>query len=257
MNLFYRTFGTGKPLVILHGLFGSSDNWQTLAKRFSSHRQVIVPDLRNHGRSPHEDVINYPVMANDIRDLITSVGLSSTDLIGHSMGGKTAMQFALSWPEMTGKLVVADIAPREYAVSHDRYIDNLLKLDLKSFNRREEADQALSEDIKSIPIRQFLLKNLTRDKNGKFTWQIDLMSIQNNLAALSAGIQSVSVFKKPALFIAGGKSDYIKPADLSLIKKLFPDSRFVSFENSGHWIHADDPERFYTEVIHFLEDPDE
>ena len=257
MELFFRKFGSGKPLVILHGLFGSSDNWQTLAKRFSEHRTVIVPDLRNHGQSPHTETISYPAMAQDIRDLLASEGISSTDIIGHSMGGKTAMQFALVYPEMTKKLIVADISPREYTVSHDRYIDSLLKLDLPSYSRREDADKALAEDIKSVPIRQFLLKNLTRDPEGNFAWKINLDAIKKDLPRLGEAISTGSAFNKPTLFIAGGQSDYISSEDLPLIRKLFPDSHLVIFENSGHWIHADNPDRFYSEVISFLDDNDE
>ena len=253
MNLFFRKFGSGKPLIILHGLFGSSDNWQTLAKRFSERRLVIVPDLRNHGQSPRAHEINYPVMARDIHELLAGLQLEPADLIGHSMGGKTAMQFSLSYPGETGKLVVADISPRKYPIHHDGYIDSLLKLDLASFRRREEVDEALSEDIKSTPVRQFLLKNLARDHDGHFTWKIDLRSIKNNLENLSEEINSRSVFHNPSLFIAGGRSDYMSIKDIPVIKKLFPDSRFMTFEDSGHWIHADNPERFYAEVTRFLD----
>lgn len=257
MNLFFRKFGSGRPLVILHGLFGSSDNWQTLAKRFSEQHMVIVPDLRNHGRSPHAQVINYPVMAQDIRDLFSVCSISSADVIGHSMGGKTAMQVALSYPELINKLIIVDISPREYPVTHDPYIDSLLKLDLQSFNRREEVDKALSGEIKSMPIRQFLLKNLSRGPGGKFSWKINLGSIKNNLSGLGEAVKSGSVFPKPVLFIAGGRSDYIDKDDLPLIRSLFPENRLVTFDNSGHWIHADDPERFYQEVTRFLDNRDE
>ncbi len=239
-------------MVILHGLFGSSDNWQTLGKRFSTDFHVIIPDLRNHGQSPHADEINYSLMAEDIKRLLEQLKLSSAILIGHSMGGKTAMQFALSFPQMTDRLIVVDIAPKSYPIHHEKYAENMLSLNLSSIHRREEADQALCQSISNPVIRQFLLKNLARNDHGGFRWKINLEALRKNLPSLGAEIISDHPFPKPVLFIAGGKSDYMNTSDREMIRPIFPDFKWVEFENAGHWIHADEPELFYREVINFI-----
>ncbi len=252
MNLFFRQFGKGKAMVILHGLFGSSDNWQSLAKRFSNDFQVIVPDLRNHGQSPHAEEIDYPLMAGDLKILFGKLQLSSAVIIGHSMGGKAGMQFALAYPEMVEKLIVADIAPKAYPVHHEKYADSMLSLNLSDFKRREEIDRVLSESISNPVIRQFLMKNLARNERGSFQWKINLEALKNNLPSLGAEIISDRPFLKPVLFIAGGKSDYMHPADRDDIRTIFPYFKWVEIDSAGHWIHAEEPERFYTEVIKFI-----
>jgi pimeloyl-ACP methyl ester carboxylesterase len=252
MELFYRMHGEGEPLIILHGLLGSSDNWQNLAKRFSSSFRVYTPDLRNHGQSPHHDKMDFNVLNEDLLEFIQRMELSEINIIGHSLGGKTAMNFALKNPGSVKNLVIVDIGPWYYDVVHDRYIDSMLKLDLESFSRREEIDMAFSKDIANPVIRQFLLKNLKRDERGKFVWKINLDIIKRNLPDLGEPVVSEIPFPKPTLFIAGGKSEYVKPKDIGDIQSLFPAVKVVFFENAGHWVHADEPERFYKTVMEFL-----
>lgn len=252
MELFYRKSGSGAPLVILHGLFGSSDNWQTLAKKFSHEFTVIVPDLRNHGQSPHSDEISYGSMARDLQELYDKLGLQPVCLIGHSMGGKTAMQFAITFPEKVEKLVIVDIAPRSYPVSHDHYVESMAGLELDKYSRRKEIDLALAVRLPNNRIRQFLLKNLRRNDHGHFRWKINLEAIRANLSNLGTEIISEKSFPKPALFITGGQSDYIRRDDPAHIEKLFPNSTVEVFPDSGHWVHADDPAGFYDKVNTFL-----
>lgn len=252
MDLFFRQHGQGKPLVILHGLFGSSDNWQSMANRFSVDFEVITPDLRNHGQSPHDPDISYELMAGDLGRLIQSLNLPTLNLIGHSLGGKVAMQYALTYPQKVEKLVIVDIAPRHYAVGHDQYVSSLLKLNLDQYKLREDIDQTLASDIPEPVIRQFLMKNLKRNPAGGFSWKLNLISIRDNLQRLGNEITSVSSFGGPSLFMIGADSDYVSPEDYPGIRKLFPASRISVFADTGHWIHADNPERFYTEVTEFI-----
>ncbi len=252
MDLFFRKNGAGEPLIILHGLLGSSDNWQTLAKKFSGTYRVYTPDLRNHGQSPHHEKLNFDVLNEDLLHFVHQQNLKALNMIGHSLGGKAAMNLALKNPDLVRKLVIVDIGPKYYDVIHDQYINSLQKLDLDTFSRREEVDQALSADVANPAIRQFLLKNLKRDDHGNFAWRIDLGMIKRNLSYLGEPVVSDSPFTKPALFIAGGKSEYVKPKDIGDIQSLFPAVKVVFFENAGHWVHADEPGRFYDTVMEFL-----
>jgi esterase len=252
MNLYFRKAGKGKPLIILHGLFGSSDNWQYLAKKFSENFTIITPDLRNHGQSAHSDQMDYDIMAKDLELLIRNQDLNDINLIGHSLGGKTAMHFALHFPELVSKLIIVDVSPKYYDMIHDKYLDILLSLNLENYSKREEVDRVLSKRIESLPIRQLLLKNLKREDNGSFAWKINLTGIRQNLSRLGAPVTSGEPFLKPALFIAGVNSDYIKPGDLPDINALFPSARVIYIKNAGHWVHAEVPEQFYSEVIKFL-----
>jgi pimeloyl-ACP methyl ester carboxylesterase len=254
MDLFFRKYGEGNPLIILHGLLGSSDNWQTLAKRFSKYFTVYTPDLRNHGQSPHDENLNYQVLSDDITGLINHLNLKSVSLIGHSLGGKTAMHFSLAHPQIVQKLVVVDISPGYYDTNHDQYIGSLIRLEMHGFSRREELDKALSNEIQNASVRQFLLKNIGRDPSGKFIWKIDLETIKRNLGRLNEAVTSEIPFMKPTLFIAGGQSDYIKLQDVPEIQKLFPMGKVIFVENAGHWVHADAPDNFFEIAIDFLYD---
>ncbi len=252
MDLFYREFGKGRHIIILHGLFGSSDNWKTLAKKFAHHFHVITVDQRNHGQSFHHEDLNYDVMGKDLERLYSRLNIEKAVLIGHSMGGKKAMKFTLENPDRVDKLVVVDIAPRHYPVHHDAIIDALCDLNVDQYKKRQEADKALSKKIENKAVRQFLLKNLDRSKEGHLIWKINLPAIKKNLENIGKEIQSDNSSSVPALFIAGKKSNYIQPPDESHIRQLFLNSNITYFENASHWIHAEAPEEFYKTVINFL-----
>lgn len=252
MDLFYREFGEGPPVFILHGLFGSSDNWKTLARKFGEKFRVITVDQRNHGQSFHDKVLNYDVMVDDLKRLFDQLNIERASLIGHSMGGKTAMKFAIQNPDRVDKLIVVDIAPRYYPVHHDAIIDALCELDIEDFERREEADEILAESIENRAVRQFLLKNLTRNEEGQLTWRINLPVIRENLEKIGAEIGENQSTRIPALFIAGNQSHYIQKSDEKQIRERFPNSEIIYFKGVGHWIHAEAPKEFYHAVVNYL-----
>jgi pimeloyl-ACP methyl ester carboxylesterase len=253
MKLFHREFGNGDPLLILHGLFGSSDNWQTLAKKFASFFKVFTIDLRNHGRSFHHEEFDYQVMMQDILNFVQENGLEKVSLLGHSMGGKLSMNYALHYPEKVENLIVVDIAPRKYQVLHDGIIQALKSLDLTLYKRREEVDEALSEMLQNFSIRQFLLKNLIRNKSGIFEWKINLNVIDQNIQNLVVEISSDMPFQGRTLFIAGDKSDYIRPVDEEQIYELFPNAQISYLPDVGHWVHAQDPDLLFRTITDFIE----
>ena len=238
MQLHFKEAGQGRTLLLLHGLFGSADNWQHIAGRLAEKFHVVALDLRNHGQSPHTDETSYPLMAADV--------------IGHSMGGKTAMQFALQFPARVEKLIVADMAPRQYAPAHDKIFAALLALDLPTFSTRLQIEDALASEIPNLVLRRFLLKNLSRDPAGKFFWKINLRGLADNYLRLGEAVAAAAPFSKPALFIRGGKSNYVQPADEILIRELFPQSQIATIAAASHWVHADQPEEFLRLVLAFL-----
>ncbi len=252
MKLYYHVTGHGHPFVILHGLFGSGDNFYTLSKYFGEKYKVYAVDQRNHGRSPHSDVLNYKAMADDIANLLTHEGIASAHLLGHSMGGKTAMQFALMYPDMVDRLIVVDIGPKEYAAQHDHIFEALFALKLEKYVTRGELDAALSENIPDYAVRQLLLKNVSRDDDGKFKWKMDVKSIHRNYPNVNAAISSDRPFPKSALFLRGGKSHYVQEADLPGIRGLFPRAEFATVDGVGHWVHAEAPQKFAEAVMEFL-----
>lgn len=252
MQLHFKESGQGRAVILLHGLFGSSDNWHPIALRLAENFHVFALDQRNHGHSPHSDAMNYPLMAGDVDEFMAAHGLATAVVIGHSMGGKTAMQFALQFPQRVEKLVVADMAPRAYAAAHDSIFAALLALDLKSFSTRPEIEDALAPEIRNLVLRRFLLKNLGRDAGGKFFWKINLRGIAENYLRLGEPVSAAAPFTKPALFIRGGKSNYLKPEDEPLIRELFPQSRIETIAAASHWVHADQPEEFLRRLRDFL-----
>lgn len=243
--------GEGEPLIILHGLFGMLDNWLTLGKKFSENFTVYLIDQRNHGQSPHSDEWNYKVMSDDLLEFFDEHHILKATIIGHSMGGKTAMQFAGDHNDRVKKLVVVDIAPRSYPVHHKNILDALLSIDLENLKSRNEADAMLSKYISDFGTKQFLLKNLTRKENDntKFEWKFNLPVIAKNIHEV--GVETTKGSNAQTLFIRGEKSDYIHSADETEIKKLYPNSEIVSI-NSGHWVHAEKPQEFYDSVKSFL-----
>lgn len=253
MRLHFREYGQGTPLVLLHGLFGSLDNWVGIARNLADRYHVFVVDQRNHGNSPHEPEMNYAVMSEDLREFMKAHGLRSTHLLGHSMGGKTAMTLALSHPEMVSRLVVVDIAPRQYPRKHDYILDALLALDLGAYRTRSEIEQALAPTVPSVALRRFLLKGVRQEPEGGLRWKFNLAALQNNYAELGAAVESSGTFEKPTLFLRGEKSDYVSAEDLPQIQRLFPRVEVVTIPDAGHWLHAEAPEIFLKHVREFLQ----
>jgi len=252
MPLHFKQLGHGEPLVLLHGLFGSGDNWFGVAPKLAEKFNVFAPDLRNHGHSPHHAEMDYPLMAADVEKFFAAQKIESAHVIGHSMGGKVAMQFALDFPARVKKLVVVDMAPRVYARAHDKIFASLLALDLASFQTRQQIEDALAPEIPSLNLRRFLLKNLGRDEHGKFVWKMNLRGVAENYSRLGEVLSAENQFDKPALFIRGGKSDYISAADELEIRRQFPAAQIQTIAVANHWVHADAPEEFVQRVLDFL-----
>ena len=254
MQLYYNEYGEGQPLIILHGLLGASGNWHSLSKNvFANHFRVITVDLRNHGRSPHDDVFDYESMVEDVRELYNTLGLTAAHVMGHSMGGKVAMWMALQYNEHVEKLIVVDIAPREYPAHHMHIFHGLRALDLPLLSSRGEIDKALSDYVSEAPVRQFLLKNLASKGKGDYSWKMNLESIYQNYPLINEAVETDRSFTGPSLFIKGGHSSYIRNEDESDIRVLFPTTEFVTVPNAGHWVHAESPEYFSRSVVDFLQ----
>lgn len=253
MDLNYKTFGQGPPLIILHGLFGTLDNWQTLARKLADQHTVYLVDLRNHGRSPHTQNMSYPLMADDLQQFLERNWIFETAVLGHSMGGKVAMQLALHYPDLVDRLVVVDIAPKAYIGGHQAIFDALLSFDLMAVADRKEADALLGARIKEVGVRQFLLKNLTRDKEGGgFRWKMNLPVIHQYYQEILAALPEASPYQGPSLFIRGGQSDYIQDEDLPALKALFPQADLKTIAGAGHWVHAEKPAELLQLVQDFL-----
>ncbi len=252
MKLHYRDLGQGTPFVILHGLFGLSDNWQTLAKHWSQKYHVYLLDLRNHGRSPHSAEFDYDLMVQDLADFTAEHQLQNPVVMGHSMGGKVAMNFALSYPEQVSKLIVVDIAPRPYPVHHQDIINGLNAVDISTMTSRTEAEAALAPYIPEAEVRLFLLKNLYRREDNSFGWRMNLAAIEECIEEVGRETTSATPFNKPTLFIKGEKSRYIQEKDIPAIQQLFPQAQLETIANAGHWVHAEAPENFYQLVVDFI-----
>jgi esterase len=252
MQLHFESFGEGEPLIILHGLLGSGDNWLSIGRGLADTFRIYLVDARNHGRSPHCAEMGYPEMAADLVEFLEQQELSKVNLLGHSMGGKTAMHFALSHPQKVARLVVADMALRRYPPHHREILDALISLEPDSFQSRTEIEQALEPKIPKLAIRRFLLKSLKRNSEGNFYWQLDLAAINQNYARLSEALESEKPFEHPTLFVRGGLSDYISDSDIAQIYKLFPGAEIQSLPEAGHWLHAEQPTEFLRIVREFL-----
>jgi len=255
MKLFYRTYGKGPAVIILHGLFGISDNWVSFGKKLAEQGySVYIPDQRNHGQSPHSSVFNYLAMTDDLSEFIEDHQIENPVIIGHSMGGKITARFALENPELLKKVVIVDISLRAYPSrnSHAKIIDGMRRINFDMVNSRTEVDMLLTERIPDFRIRQFILKNLYWKDKDKLAWRINFEAICENLNELFDGIDTIDRFYKPALFIRGGLSDYILPEDYPTIKYNFPNTEIVTIENTSHWVHAEAPEKFAELVFDFL-----
>jgi len=242
MILNHKIYGAGKPLIILHGLFGSLDNWASMAKQLSEYFMVICMDLRNHGNSPHDDEWNYDVMASDVKETMQTLGIEKTNIAGHSMGGKTAISFAELFPESIQKLMVIDIAPRYYEPHHQEILTALFSIDFQKVTTRKEAEKKLSESIKDLATRQFLLKNLFWKNSSALAWRFNLEVLANNIEIVGTKTPKTKVvIQTPTLFVKGELSNYINHKDEEEIQAIFPNSQLITVKNAGHWIHAEKP----------------
>ena len=242
-------------MIILHGLFGTLDNWQTLAKKLAENYTVFIIDQRNHGRSLHAQPFDYTTLAADLREFMEENWIYQSNLIGHSMGGKTVMQFAMDFPDMVDKLVVVDIAPVDYPERHNHIFDALLNLFPENIDSRNEIDAILEKQIPDYGERQFLMKNLSRNKEGRgYRFKMNLPIIYENYPHIIANINTEEApFEKPTLFIAGGDSRHILPEYEPLIKNLFTKAHIETIQGAGHWVHADKPAELLKLVTDFFE----
>lgn len=251
MKLFYRELGQGQPIIMLHGIFGSSDNWLTQSRMLSDQFRTFSLDLRNHGQSPHDDAFDYPSMVSDVVAFIEEHDLVDPVIIGHSMGGKVAMNLAVSHPDKLQKLIVVDMAPKPYSMENYVVLQGLNSVPITEVKTREQADQALAIHVGEPDVRMFLLKNLQRNPEGGFRWKLNLPAITANISRIGEAVEGKGTFEKPSLFIRGSKSDYIKDHDFDRIRAVFPAAEFETFD-TGHWVPAEKPKEFVDSVRRFI-----
>jgi len=266
MQLFFRKSGTGTPLIILHGLFGSSDNWYTIARELSDTFTVYLIDQRNHGNSPHDPEHNYAILAADLNEFMQQHHIENAIIMGHSMGGKTALEFGRKHPEKVLKMIVVDISPLGYDKNnesianseHMQIIRSLQTIDTARLTSREEADKILMKNIPSAMVRQFLLKSLKRTKDGKFQWALNIQALHDNMPAIFEGVieedgrHPGEIPKFPLLFIKGERSDYVGTRDTTAIRQYFPWAGITAIPGAGHWLHAEHPKAFLSAVRDFI-----
>jgi len=265
MKLFFRKYGKGEPIVIVHGLYGSSDNWVSIAKELASDFEVFIIDQRNHGQSPHSEEFNYDILAGDLLEFMNTQNLKSAILIGHSLGGKAIMQFATQYHTKVNNLIVIDIAPKSYRYSlsnkfenlnHKQIIEALLSVNINEIKSRKEIDKKLSSIIKERRLRLFLLKNLKRKKDKSFYWTLNFKEINNNLKLIMEDV-SFELFESvkiniPTLFIRGENSNYILDEDIEKIKKIFTNSEINTIKDASHWVHAEKPKELIESIRKFI-----
>ena len=257
MDLFYREYGTGKPLIILHGLLGISDNWVAFARRLSEKGfRIMIPDQRNHGQSPHHPVLNYYALTDDLSEFIETHHLEKPVILGHSMGGKVAMRYTLEHPASVDRLIVVDTSLRTYYRFnyHLKLIDAMLSVDFSVSKTRSDVEDRLREKIQDERLILFLLKNLFWKEKGKLGWRPNLQAISYHVDSMYDGVFYSTRFNRPALFIRGGQSDYILDEDIPGILQNFPQAEIITIEQGTHWVHADEPEAFYNLVNNFLKE---
>lgn len=255
MQLHSESCGAGPPLIILHGLFGSLENWRSMSRKLGQHFQVFSLDMRNHGGSPHSAEFSCALMAEDLKEFMDEHSLCSAHLLGHSLGGKVAMQFALTHPDFVERLVVVDIAPRSYPPLHTDIFTLLSFIPLERFSSRSEVRQELEKGISDRSVVEFLLKNITSTQSGMLQWRMNLKALQENYREIITAPEWEGRFDKPTLFIRGENSDYIGLADLGGIKKYFPSAEVAMVAGAGHWVHVQAPDAFEGLVRDFLFSP--
>lgn len=251
--LYSKIEGEGRPFVIMHGFLGMSDNWKTLGTQFASEGyQVHMLDLRNHGRSFHSDEFNYEAMVQDVYDYCIGNNLETIDMLGHSMGGKVAMFFAMKYPEKIDKLIVADIGPKYYRPHHQDILAGLNAVDFSKKPERAEVEEILKGHVDDFGTRQFLMKSLYWKELGQLAFRFNLEVFNNEIEKIGEALNEDALFDKPTLFIKGGNSNYIKEEDYDSIRRQFPEAQIKVIENAGHWLHAENPKDFYQKTINFL-----
>ncbi len=244
--------GSGQPLLILHGYFGMSDNWKSLGVEFAKNFEVHLIDQRNHGRSFHTDEFDYELLIEDLYNYIHYYNLKNIILLGHSMGGKVVMQFAVTFPELVDKIIVADISPKYYKPHHEYILAALNSINFTLHNTRKKVEEALRIYIKEEGILQFLLKNVYWESKGKLAFRFNLESLTENNSEVGEALPSFTNFNGKTLFLSGENSNYITTDDIPLISVHFMNSEIVTVKNAGHWLHAENPIQFYHEVVRFL-----
>jgi pimeloyl-ACP methyl ester carboxylesterase len=251
--LYSRIEGTGKPLVIIHGFLGMSDNWKSLGSQYAAEGfQVHILDLRNHGKSFHSDDFSYDVMSEDVLEYCQANNLEKVSIIGHSMGGKVAMLFATNYPNKVDKLIVADIGPKYYAPHHQDILAGLNAVDFSTKPSRTEVEETLYPFIPDFGTRQFLMKNLYWKEPGQLDFRFNLKVFNEKIEVIGTALPENALFENPTLFIRGGNSKYILDTDLPEIKKHFPNIELATIPNVGHWLHAENPKQFFEETARFL-----
>jgi len=253
MKLFFQRYGEGDALILLHGLFGTSDNLAPIGKKLADRRRVILPDQRNHGRSPHDADVSYQTLARDILRLMDDEHIEQADVLGHSMGGKVAMQLATSWPQRFHRVIVADIAPVQYPLHHDLVFAGLFAVRNARCSTRAEVDQVLASFVGDLGTRQFLAKSLVRDDSNVLQWRFNVDALHDNYDAIRAAPVAGQPFEGPALVIKGAESNYILPEHLDVFARYLAHPDFQSIDGAGHWLHAEKPVEFTTLVANFLD----
>jgi pimeloyl-ACP methyl ester carboxylesterase len=253
MNILHsKIFGKGSPILILHGYFGMGDNWKSQANQLAKNFEVHLLDQRNHGRSFHSDDFDYELMVEDLENYFEFHELEEAVVLGHSMGGKTAMLFAVEHPEKVKSLLVADIAPKNYPPHHDQILEALNAVDFSQIRMRTEVDRVLKNYIEEEGVRQFLLKNVYRKSKNELSFRFNLQSLTENNSEIGAPLPAFTQYEGPTLFLKGANSGYISSEDSFLIDAHFPASKIVTIPNAGHWLHAENPADFLKEVLEFL-----
>ncbi len=264
VRLNFRKSGSGPTFVILHGLYGASDNWISIAKKLEEQFTVYVPDLRNHGHSPHTTTHTFQDMTNDLYCFFDDHSITNATILGHSMGGKLAMMFAAEYPELVNCLIVADIAPKSYnsvnqtfksVMQHELILELMDELNLVAVGSRKEIDQFLSEKLRDPSLRQFLIKNIHRNKDGYFEWKINVPVLKYAFRSITSEVDSEwfadrqPILNYPVTFVRGMNSDYITDGDIPAIKKIYPDAKIIDISDAGHWLHAEQPEKFIDAIL--------
>src|SRR6056297_495055 len=248
-----KILGKGQPFIILHGFLGMSDNWKTLGSQYSENGfEVHLIDQRNHGKSFHSEKFNYDLLSDDVIDYMNHHHMESAYVMGHSMGGKTAMQLATTHPERVLKLIVADIAPKYYPPHHDFIFNGLSHLDFDKISDRRDADDELSKHIKEKGIRQFLLKNLYWVEKEKLGFRFNFDVLKDRMEEIGENITPNAIYDGPTLFLRGDRSEYIQPTDSAEIRRHFPKAEIETIDKAGHWLHAENPKQFYEKSYNFL-----
>ena len=255
MQLNFSEQGNGHAVILMHGMFGSLSNLGNLARHLATHCRVISVDLRNHGDSPHESIMDIPSMANDVVELMDDLALSEASLVGHSLGGKVAMQVALNYPERVTKLVVADISPIAYSPRQDAALDALTQLSLANVLNRAEADALVAVHVPHAQTRAFLLKNLVRNTQGSYQLKLNMSAVEANYGTTLVAAPQGLPYQGPSLFLKGENSAYIQTKHQPIISQLFPNSEILIIGGVGHWLHAEKPDEFNANVSEFINSP--